>query len=101
VAVLADGEAEAFELGRQALVHLDHFVECVGDLARDTDPVIGQPHREVTLADGLQRAQETRQVDRGGGLCDTSHLWCSFSHALSGAYVPSRTEQGIAPTKIR
>ena len=41
LAVLADGEAEPLELRGQALVHLDHFVEGVGDLARDPDPVIG------------------------------------------------------------
>jgi hypothetical protein len=75
LSVLSDGQAQALELRGQPLVHLDHLVEGIRDLARDARPMVGQPHREVALAYGLEGAQESRQVDagRGGGLCDTSH----------------------------
>src|SRR5438105_3229229 len=54
LAVLSDGEADALQLGRQALIQLDHFVERVRDLAGDPGPVIGQPHREIALTHGFQ-----------------------------------------------
>ena len=60
LAVAPDDDREPRQLGGEPLVHLDHFVEGVGDLARHADPVVGEPRGEIAFADRFEDAQQRR-----------------------------------------
>ena len=62
LALLADDGADPLQLAGHPGVGGDDLVEGVGDLALEAGPVAGQPHREVAVAHGLQRAQELRHL---------------------------------------
>ena len=53
---------DALKLLCHALVGGDDFVEGIGDLAHDADPVPGHPDREVADTHGLKRMQKFLQI---------------------------------------
>ena len=59
----ADALADALELLRHPLVGGDDFVERVGDLAFDAEPVAGHPDREVADAHRLQRGKKLVKIE--------------------------------------
>ena len=61
VALAADNLADALELLGHALIGGDDFIEGVGDLAHDADPVAGHARREVADPHRLQRVQQFPQ----------------------------------------
>ena len=94
LALAADALADALELLRHALVGGDDFVERVGDLAFDADPVAGHANRKVADPHRLQRGQKLVGMEGAvtvdGGLgryrttCDPRCLWPDFFGARHG-----------------
>ena len=63
LALAPDNLADMRQLFRHPLVGGDDLVERVGDLAGEPGAVVGQAHREIAEANGLQRVQYVAQIE--------------------------------------
>ena len=63
LALASDNLADMRQLFRHLLVGGDDLVERVGDLAGEPGAVVGQAHREIAEANGLQRVQYVAQIE--------------------------------------
>ena len=68
LALAPDDLADMRQLFRHALVGGDDLVERVGDLACEPGAIVGQAHREIAEANGLQRVQHVAQIEAVLGL---------------------------------
>jgi hypothetical protein len=57
----ADDLADTLELLRHSLIGGYDFIECVGDLAFDTEVIAGHPHRKISASHRLKRMQQILQ----------------------------------------
>ena len=74
LAFLADDLTHALELLGHRLIGADDIVDRVGDLADQTRPVPGQPHREVAVTDGDEHAQQLAKLLLTSGHADRGAL---------------------------
>ena len=71
--LLPDDDVEPLHFARQALVHLDDFIERVGDFSGEARPLLRHAHREIASVDSLQNVQERGDVERGGAIGNHGH----------------------------
>ena len=64
LAFAADDLAAALELVAEELVRGHDLIECVRDLARETELIAGEAHGEVAVAHGLKCAQQFSLAER-------------------------------------
>jgi hypothetical protein len=57
----ADDLTDTFQLLRHSLIGGYNFIECVGDLALDTEVIAGHPHRKIAASHRLKRMQQILQ----------------------------------------